>query len=107
MSDTSSVCACSKWEERFDSGDKSGHVVINIGLENHCIGAANVSDEATKGNCVETFGGVIKFRIVNTVDGSHKSVACDGVDDDVCVPRLVLGKVGSSSSFASRSGKGN
>ncbi len=75
-------------------------------MGNCCIGAANVSNKVAKGDCVETFGGVIKFRIINIVNGRCELVACDGVDDDVCVPRLVLGKVGSSSSFASRSSGG-
>ncbi len=94
------ACADSKWEGRFDASDKFGHVVINVGLENCSIGAANVSDKVMKGDCVETFGGVIKFCIINIIDGRRKLVACDCVDDYVCVPCFALGKVGSPSSFA-------
>ncbi len=96
----------SKWEGRFDAGDKFSHVVVNVGLGNHCIDVANGSGDVTKRDCVETFGGVIKFCIINIVNGRCKLVACDGADDDVCVPCLALGKVGSSSSFVSRSSGG-
>jgi hypothetical protein len=75
-------------------------------LGNHCIGAANVSDKVAKGDRVETFRGVIEIYIINIVDGRHEKAMRDGVKDDVCVPRVAFGKVGSSSSFASRSGSG-
>jgi hypothetical protein len=63
------ACVDSKWEGRFDAGDKFGHVVINVGLGTRCIGAANVSDEVAKGDCVETFSGVTEFHIINIIDG--------------------------------------
>jgi hypothetical protein len=66
------VCVDSKWEGRFNAGDEFGHVVINVGLGNCCIGAANVSDMVAKGCCVETFGGVIKFRKININNGRCK-----------------------------------
>ena len=97
------ACVVSKWEGRFNAGDKFGHVVINVGLRNSCIGAANVSDKVAKGDRVETFGGVIEFRIINIINCRCKLVACDGADNDLCVPRPAFGKVGSSSNFASRS----
>ncbi len=97
------ACVDSKWEGRFDASDKFGHVVVNVGLGNCSIDAANVSDEVTKGDCVETFGGVIKFRIINIIDGRRKLFACDCADNYVCVPRLALSKVGCPSSFAHRS----
>jgi hypothetical protein len=93
------VCVDSKWEGRFDASDKFDHVVVNVALGNGSIGAANVSDEVMKGDSVETFGGVIEFRIINIVDGRRKLVACDCADNDVCVPRLVLSKVGCLSCF--------
>jgi hypothetical protein len=43
------ACVDGKWKGRFDAGDKFGHVVINVGLGNRCIGAANVSDEGCEG----------------------------------------------------------
>jgi hypothetical protein len=43
------ACVDSKWEGRFDAGDKFGHVVVNVGLGNHGICAANVSDKVAKG----------------------------------------------------------
>ena len=94
------ACVDSKWERRFDAGDKFGHVVVNVRLGNRSIGAANVSDKVAKGDCIETFGGVIEFRIIHIVDGHHKLVACDGADDDVGIPRLLFGKVGGTSCFA-------
>ncbi len=100
------VCVDSKWEGRFNAGDKFGHVVINVGFGNHSIGSANVSDEIMKGNCVETFGGAIEFHIINIINGHHKLVVCDCADDDVCVPCLALGKVGSPRGFARRSSSG-
>ncbi len=100
------VCVDSKWEGRFDAGDKFGHVVINVGLGNHSIGAANASDKVTKGDCIETFGGVIKFRIINIIDGRPKLVLCDCADNDVCIQCLVLGEVGCPSGFACRSSSG-
>ncbi len=99
------ACVDRKWGGRFDAGDKYSHVVVNVGLGNCCIG--NVSDKAAKGDRVETFGGVIEFRIINIIDSRRELVACDGADDYVCVPRLAFGKVGSSSRFfASRSSGG-
>ncbi len=65
-----------------------------------------MSDEIVKGDCIEAFGGVIKFRIINIVDGRHDLVVCDCADDDVCVPRLALGKVGCLSGFVHRSSSG-
>ncbi len=100
------VCVDSKWERRFDAGDKFGHVVINGGLGNSGIGAANVSDEVAKGDCIETFGGVIKFCIIHIIDGCLELVACDCADNDVCVPCLALGKVGCPSGFTHRSSSG-
>ncbi len=100
------ACVDSKWEERFDAGDKFGHIVINVGLGNRSIGAANVSNEVAKRDCVETFGGAIEFCIAHIIDGRCKLVACDCADDDVCVPCLALGKVGSSSGFTHRSSSG-
>ncbi len=100
------ACVDSKWEGRFDAGDKFSQVVVNIGLGNCSIGAANVSDEVTKRDCIETFGGVINFRIINIVDGRRELVMCDCADNGVCVPRLALGKVGCLSSFARRSSSG-
>jgi hypothetical protein len=96
------ACVDSKWEGRCDASDKFCHVVVNVRLGYCCICAANVSDDVATGDCVETFGGVIKFCIINIVNGHRKLVMCDGVGDDVCVPRLAFGKVGSSSSFTSR-----
>ena len=52
---------------------------------------------------VETFGGVVKSGVVDIVDCCHKLVACDCVDDDLFVPCLALGKVGSPSGFTCRS----
>jgi hypothetical protein len=100
------ACVDSKWEGSFDAGDKFGHVVINVGLGNCSIGAANVSDKVAKGDCVETFGGVIKFCIIHINDGRPKLDACDCADYDVCVPRLALGKFGSRSGFTCRSSSG-
>ncbi len=57
------ACVDSKWKGRFGAGNKFGHVVVNVGLRNCSIGAVNVSDKVAKGDCVETFGGVINFRI--------------------------------------------
>ncbi len=88
---------------KFNAGEKFGHVVINVGLGNHSIGAANVSDEVAKGDRVETVGGVIEFCIIHIVDGHCKLVACDCADDDVCVPRFALHKVGSPRGFMHRS----
>ncbi len=100
------ACVDSKWEGRFNADDKFGHVVVNIGLGNCSIGAANVSDKVVKGDRVETFGGVIKFCIIHIVDGRRKMAACDCADNDVCVPPLVLGKVGNPSGFTRRSSSG-
>ncbi len=100
------ACLDSKWEGRFDAGDKFGHVVFNVDLENCGICAANVCDKVAKGDCVETFGGVIEFCIIHIVDGCRELVACDCADNDVCVPRLALGKVGSPSGFMRRSSSG-
>ncbi len=107
MSDTLLfACVDSKWEGRFNAGDKFGHVVVNVRLGNCCIGAVNVSDEVVKGDPVETFGGIFEIRLKNINNGPHILVNCDGADDDGCVPCLALGKVGSLSSFASRSSGG-
>ncbi len=84
------ACVDSKWERRFDAGDKFGHVVVNVELGNSGICAANVSDKIAKGDCVETFGRVIKLCIIHILDGCCKLVACDCTDNDVCVPRLAL-----------------
>ncbi len=65
-----------------------------------------MSDKVAKGDCIETFGVVVKLRIINIVNGCHKSVMCDGADNNVCVPHLALGKVGGLSCFASRSSSG-
>jgi hypothetical protein len=65
-----------------------------------------VSDEVAKGDCVETFSGVVKFRIIHIINGHHKLVACDCADNDVCVPCFALGKVGSLSGFTRRSSSG-
>ncbi len=100
------ACVDSKWEERFDASDKFGHVVVNVGLGNHSIGAVNVSDKVAKGNCIETFGGVIELRIINIINGCRELVVCDCADNDVCVPRLALGKVGGLNGFARRSSSG-
>ncbi len=100
------VCVDSKWERWFDTGDKFGHVVINVGLGNSDMCAANVSEEIAKGDCIETFGGVIQFCIIHIINGCCKLVACDCADNDVCVPDLALGKVGSPSRFTSRSSSG-
>ncbi len=100
------ACVDSKWEGGFDAGDKFGHVVVNVGLGNCGICAAKVSDEVAKGDCIETFGGVIEFCIIHIVNGCCKLVACDCVDDDVCVPCLALGKVGCPSCFTCRSSSG-
>jgi hypothetical protein len=100
------ACIDSKWEGRFNAGDKFGHVVVNVGLGNHSLGAANVSDKVAKGDHVETFGGVIEFHIIHITNGCRKLVACDCADNDVCVPRLALGKVGSPSGFTRRSSSG-
>jgi hypothetical protein len=62
-----------------------------------------VSDKVAKRDCVETFGGVIKLGIIHILNGCRKLVTCDCADDDVCSPRLALGKVGSPSGFACRS----
>jgi hypothetical protein len=35
----------SKQEGWFDAGDELSHVVINLGLQNSCIGGLDVSDE--------------------------------------------------------------
>ncbi len=97
------ACVDSKWEGSFNAGDKFGHVVFNLGLGNHGICAANVSDEVTKGDLVETFGGDIEFCIIHIVYGCRKLVVCDCADDDVCVPCLVLREVGSPSCLMCRS----
>jgi hypothetical protein len=52
------ACVDSKWEGWFDARDKFGHVVVNVGLGNCGVCAANVSDNVVKGDCVETFGGL-------------------------------------------------
>jgi hypothetical protein len=80
--------------------------VVNLRLGNCGICAANVSDEVAKGDCIETFGEVVKFCIIHIINGYHEFVACDCVDDDVCVPRLALGKVDSPSNFTRRSSSG-
>ncbi len=49
------VCVDSNWEGRFDTGSKFTRVVVNVGLGNCGIYAANVSDEVPKGDCVENF----------------------------------------------------
>jgi hypothetical protein len=77
------VSVDSKWEGRFDAGDKFGHVLVNVGLGNCSIGAANVSDEVTKGDCIKIFGRVIKFHIINIVNGHRELVPCDCVDNYV------------------------
>jgi hypothetical protein len=100
------ACVDSKWEGKFYAGDKFSHVVVNVRLGNHSIGAANLSYEVAKGDCVETFGGVIEFLIIHIINGRHKLVLCDCADDDVCVPCLVLFKVGSSSGLMHRSSSG-
>jgi hypothetical protein len=97
------VCVDNKWEGRFNASDKFSHFVVSVGLGECSIGAANVSDEVAKGECIETFGGVIKFRIIHFVDGCRKWVACDCADNDVCVSCLELSKVGSPSGFTHRS----
>ncbi len=96
----------SKWEGRFDAGDKFGHVVVNVRLENCGICTANVSDKVAKGDHIETFGGVIEFCIIHIVNGCRELVACDCAEDDVCVPRLALGEVGSPSCVMRRSSSG-
>jgi hypothetical protein len=100
------ACVNSKWEGRFNAGDKFGLVVINVGLGNCAICAANVRDKVAKGDCIETFGGVIDFCLIHIVNGCRKLVACDCEDDDVCVPRLALSEVGSPSGFTCRSSSG-
>ncbi len=100
------ACVDSKWEGRFDASDKFGLVVVNIWLGNCGICAANVCDKVAKGDCFETFGGVIEFCIIHIIDGCRKLVACDCADDDVCVPCLALGEVGSPSGFTCRSSSG-
>ncbi len=72
-------------------------------MGNCSIGAANVSDKVAKGDRVETFGGVIQFRLINIVNGHCKLVTCNCADNNVCVPRIALGKVGTPSGFVHRS----
>ncbi len=100
------MCVDSKWEGRFNAGDKFGHVVVNVGLGKCGISAANVSDKVAKGDCIETFGGVIEFCIIHIVNGRRELVACDCTDNDACVQCLTLIKVGGSSSFRRRSSSG-
>ncbi len=66
------ACVDSKWEGRFDAGDKFQNVVINVGLENCGICAAYVSDEVAKGDHIETFSVVIEFCMIHIVDGCRK-----------------------------------
>ncbi len=99
------ACVDRKWEGRFNAGDKFGNNFVNVGLGNHGICAVNVHDKVAKGDRV-TFSGVVEFCIIHIVDGCRKLVACDCEDDDVCVPHLALGKVGSPSSFKHRSSSG-
>jgi hypothetical protein len=67
---------------------------------------ANVSDKVVKGDCIETFSGVIKVCIIHIIDGCPELVTCNCVDNDVCVPRLALDEVGSPSGFTHRSSSG-
>jgi hypothetical protein len=100
------ACVDSKWEGRFNAGDKFCNVFVNVGLRNCGICAENVRDKVAKGDHVETFSGVVEFCIIHIVDGCLELVACDYADNNVCVPHLALGKVGSPSGFMCRSSSG-
>ena len=79
-----------------------GHVIVNVGLGDCQVGGANVGDEVAKGNCAEALGGIVEGHVVDVVNRHCKLVACDGCHNQVCVPCLAFGKVGSSSRFTCR-----
>jgi hypothetical protein len=98
------ACVNGKWGGRLDASVELSHVVVNIRLGDQCVGSANVGDKVLEGDCIKSLGGIIESSIIHVVNGRSKLVACDGVDDDVGIPRLSFGKVGSMSCFACRGG---
>ncbi len=88
-----------KWEGSFNAGVELGHVVIDVGLGDQCVGGSDVGDEIREGNRVETLGGILERGIIYVVDSRLKLVRCDGANNDVGIPCLAVGKVGNSSCF--------
>jgi hypothetical protein len=88
-----------KWEGSFDAGVQLGHVVVDVRLGDQCVGGSDVGDEVPEGYRLETLGGIVEQGIIYVVNCRCKLVACDGADDDVGIPCLAVGKVGSSSCF--------
>jgi hypothetical protein len=83
---------------------KLGHVVVDIQLQNGCVGGLDVCNKIPEGDCVESFCGVIKGNVVYIVNGRLELVACDGGYDEVGVPCLLFGEVGGACLFAGGSG---
>ncbi len=103
-----------KWESWVDASAKSGHVVIDIQLQNGHVGGLDVCNKIPEGEhvesfygVVESFYGVIEGGVVYAIDGHCKLVACDGGYNKVGVPRLLFGKVGGTCLFGGRSGGGS
>ncbi len=46
----------SKREGWFNAGDELSHVVIDVRLQNGCIGGSDVGEEIPLGDCIVTFG---------------------------------------------------
>ena len=65
-------------------------------------------DEVAEGDGVdgvEAFGWVVEGRVVDVIDRRGKLVARDGGNNEVGVPRLAFGEVGSTGCFACRCGR--
>ncbi len=58
-----------------------------------------MGDKVPEGNRVETLGRIVQCGIIYAVDCCRKLIACDGVDNDVGIPCLVVSKVGGLSCF--------
>ncbi len=86
---------------RVNAGVELDHVVVNVWLQDCCVGGANMRNQVMEGDHVEALGGVVESSVVYVVNGGGKLVACDGCNDEVGVPGLLFCKVGGSCCFVS------
>jgi hypothetical protein len=75
-----------KWEHGVNLCHRILHVVVNDWLQDCCLEPVDVGHQIAEGNGVQSFGWVVKCRVVNVVDGHGKLVTCDGAHDEVSLP---------------------
>jgi hypothetical protein len=66
-----------KGEAQVNARLEIGHIVIQIRLADLSVGGEDVHDKGAKINGVESFGGVLKYGLVDVVNCRHILVACD------------------------------